>query len=272
MLLSANSTLRLTAAATNETTTFYGGLLDLSGRDILIPQGSKIELVSQPENGGAPLIRCHSLNLATGGTIDASGHGYASLNGPGKAGSTYGGGGYGGKGGSSGGGPVYGTPHGPLFPGSGGHGPGGTPSGGGRGGGLVWIETAEATIDGNITANGVKGITKSGSGSGGGVYIACNSFYGNGTISADGADGNVSASSGAGGGGGRIAIWTDVPDYTRLRYWNGITSPVTATPTHKNFYGTLSVAPGSGSGSAAESGTAFFYTLRIPNTTVLIIR
>jgi len=177
-----------------------------------------------PTNGSAPLFTMQNFTLATGGTFNADGKGYATSLGTGHG--TYGsGGGYGGPGGQEKfsiyqyvGGITYGSSNAPVEPGS----------GGGRvvydafGGGLVLITASGLMqLDGLITANGQTdtGGDRSGGGSGGGIYIRCLHFNGSGSLSANGA--NTPNWSGGGGGGGRIAVWMYDPLHTITATANG---------------------------------------------------
>jgi hypothetical protein len=167
-------------------------------------------------------VAAHNFTLASGGTIDLVGKGYAGglpfEDGHGPGGGKTGGTGaaaasHGGLGGigysKEKNGPLYGNAREPLAPGSGGGG-GGASNGfgpGSDGGGAVLIEASgSVVIDGAIMANAthVAASTRGGGASGGSVYIVCSTF--------SGADGTISASGGnapfwgGGGGGGRIAI------------------------------------------------------------------
>ena len=124
------------------------------------------------------------------------------------------GGGHGGIGGASApaaGGIAYGSATMPTTPGSGG---GGTYDNvGGHGGGVVFIQTTNITVNGSILARGGSGATYNGGGAGGSILILCKKFSGtNGTISvAGGARGTGYPTLLGGGGGGRIALY-----YTEL--------------------------------------------------------
>ena len=177
-----------------------------------------------PTNGTAPLFTMQNFTLATGGTINADGKGYATSLGTGHG--TYGsGGGYGGPGGQElfsinhyVGGITYGSSNAPIDPGSG----GGRVVNDAFGGGLVLITASGLVqLDGLITANGQTdtGGDRSGGGSGGGIYVRCHHFIGSGSLSANGA--NTANWSGGGGGGGRIAVWMYDPLHTITATANG---------------------------------------------------
>ena len=168
---------------------------------------------------GRVFVACTNLIVDVGGKIDAMGKGYAGGGnhtngcGPGRglfyaAGQGASAGGYGGQGGlwqSSVGvvSATYGSAATPVDPGSGGGGD--TGFSGGAGGGAIWLAVAaNATVNGQILADGAAGGNGSGSGSGGGVYLNAQTLQGTGSITAKGADGG--ASYGGGGGGGRISV------------------------------------------------------------------
>ena len=142
--------------------------------------------------------------LSVDGAIDVSGRGYSAQNGPGKATSNQGGGGYGGEGGDWGGriayvGRCYGSVTTPNQLGSGGT--------GGPGGGAIRLQVAGNTrVDGTIAADGlIQGST--GAGSGGSVWLTSGSLAGSGLIRADGGQGGTYSGWGYGhGGGGRVAV------------------------------------------------------------------
>ena len=150
----------------------------------------------------------------------------------------------------------------PLLPGSGGGGKSNTI--GGSGGGLVRMRVrGDAIVNGTITANG-KAVgtlySPAGDGSGGGVFLDCRSFSGTGTISANGGMTPLT-SHGANGGGGRIAVWLNVPDHYRTQYLAGnANSAVVTSEPPDSFTGTLSVASGplGYEGELAEPGTVAF--------------
>ena len=79
---------------------------------------------------------------------------------------------------------------------------------GGRGGGTVYIISAELIVDGEVSASAGDGMSshKSG-GSGGSILIQTTGFEGYGLLSANGGDGS---GNGGGGSGGRIAVYTNI--------------------------------------------------------------
>jgi hypothetical protein len=162
---------------------------------------------------------CTDFTLASGGSINVNGKGWAgglgtpsptAGSGPGRGGVAYGGGGasYVGLGQSGGDalgipGPIYGVKEAPLDPGSGGGGDSASATPGGAGGGAVRIEASgTVSVNGPINANG-----NIGGGSGGSIFITCRIFAGTGgVLSADGANGTYW---GGAGSGGRIAVICD---------------------------------------------------------------
>lgn len=171
---------------------------------------------------------CADFTLASGGSINVNGKGWAGGNpllinkngyglGFGTSDTSEGdGAGYGGKGGgdesAAGAGAAYGDKTQPIDPGSGG-GAASNANGivaGGSGGGTVRIQAdgGTVTINGTISANGGAGVNissgGSGAGSGGGIYISCNTFAANnGMIRANG---GAAGGWGGAGGAGRVAI------------------------------------------------------------------
>ncbi len=155
-------------------------------------------------------IACNSFSLGTNGIIDVSGKGYRggttgeNGHGPG-GGEDWQGGTFGGEGGRN---PkqIYGMPHMPIAPGSGGGGyPYNATYRGGAAGGAVLLEaTDHICLAGTITADGLIGESNCPGGSGGGVMLICKTFAGSGSISANG--GNSSRDVSGGGGGGRVAV------------------------------------------------------------------
>ncbi|MBI2441807.1 MAG: hypothetical protein HYV35_10605 [Lentisphaerae bacterium] len=229
-LLSCNGNLILTNGALMY---FYSGPTNMGGatdqgalisvtNDILIANTAVIYLYSHSTNGGSPLMRMRNLTIASGGSINANGSGFAGYGGGGY-GWGYGPGGYGTGGGGHGGiggigsiggsvaGQTYGNSNAPILPGSG----GGNYTGGyapSQGGGLVRLDASGTiTLNGTLTANGGGTATGAG-GAGGGIYITCRILAGNSAnITARGS--NATGGYGA-GGGGRIAVWRMYHTYT----------------------------------------------------------
>ncbi len=165
------------------------------------------------------IITAVTITVDTGGSISASGQGYAGDAGPGKGLDSYGGGGgggaHGGTGGNSGGGAaggttLYGVSNAPVTIGSGGgcdtyYGNG---CGGYGGGAVKLVVSGTLTANGTIIADGEYGInlTGSGGGAGGSVWLDANRLTGNGQIRAAGGAGGPTHA-GGGGGGGRVALY-----------------------------------------------------------------
>jgi len=124
----------LYSGSTNAVGANYGGLLDLSGRDLTIPTNCVIYPASEPTNGGSMLMRMQNLSISNGGSINGDGlgftggtaahsTGYGPGGGGGGSGIRAGGGGHGGKGGNGSavnGGPTNDVLTAPMLPGSGG--------------------------------------------------------------------------------------------------------------------------------------------------------
>jgi len=172
------------------------------------------------DGNGIVLYLSGDLDVDAGSNISANGQGYISEEGQGpgqgsgalRSGS---GGSHGGLGGefaqSVAPTAVYGTAGCPYLLGSGG-GECWSSTDGGTGGGAIAINViGDATVDGDITANGDDGTAGlstygSGGGSGGSVYLKADNVSGAGNIAADGGAGGAAADGGGGGGGGRISL------------------------------------------------------------------
>ena len=162
------------------------------------------------------------VDITLGSSLDVTGRGYASAQGPGAGGggSAYGGGGaYGGNGGSSteaAGGTAYGSVLAPMDIGSGGGRGEPYDIGGGGGGAIRLVVGGTLTIDGALRADGGNGTVHAsnygGGGSGGSICLTVGTFSGTGNISADGGDGYL-ANCGS-GAGGRIAVVHDASAFT----------------------------------------------------------
>lgn len=200
--------------------------------------------------------------IASDGSINVVGCGYAQALGPGAgpaSSSRSVGAGYGGMGGAGTGwlrtgGAIYGTLFAPMDFGSGGgrlvnHSEGA----GSSGGGAVFLSvTGTLTVEGSINASGsdINHWTQNlgGAGSGGSIYLVASALTGSGNILADGGSiRQISDAHGGGGGGGRVAVRFD----------------------SNTFNGTLSAKGGRGSvrtGEGAQSGGAGTICLQ-PNST-----
>ncbi|NLL82949.1 MAG: hypothetical protein GX230_01740, partial [Lentisphaerae bacterium] len=224
-LKSSSPLLHSLVISNNATLTFKNWQTKLTATTMTIGHKGKLSCIGPFRNNemsNRVWVAAHNFTLASGGTIDLVGKGYAGglpfEDGHGPGGGKTGGTGaaaasHGGLGGigysKEKNGPLYGNAREPLAPGSGGGG-GGASNGfgpGSDGGGAVLIEASgSVVIDGAIMANAthVAASTRGGGASGGSVYIVCSTF--------SGADGTISASGGnapfwgGGGGGGRIAI------------------------------------------------------------------
>ena len=140
------------------------------------------------------------ITIRSGGTVDASGCGFASGNGPypqGGSGQKYYGAAYGGTGvhnaTATGSVNTYGSIRNPNDSGSGGS---------SRGGGVVYLESGGTlTVAGSVKATGP---TSGSNAAGGSIILKGNAIAGSGTVSVKGGYGATYP----GGGGGRIAIYT----------------------------------------------------------------
>ncbi len=245
----------LYSGVTNGASRNYGGLLELSGRNLVIPTNSAIYPVSNPTNGGSILMRMNNLTVDAGGQVNADSYGFAggsvghAGNGPGGGGSVSrgGGGGHGGKGGNgqdAAGGVTNDAVLTPLLPGSGGGAKNAGSYSGGNGGGLVRVEaTGTVTLNGALSALGgpYTGDDSPGGGAGGGIYVRCYRMNGSGPMTANGGAG---AGLGGGGGGGRIAVWA----------------------IFSNYVGTVTVSGGSGGNAAGDPGTYVWVQIPPPGT------
>ncbi len=251
LAMAANAGLTLLAQPTNALSPEHGVLLDVGGH-MEIENGCRMLLISHPTNGAVPRIRVGSMELKTGGLIDAKDRGYQTAAGPGRGEETTApgsGGSYGGHGAPSYAGwdkrhGVYGVPSAPAEPGSG----GGQLDMGGYGGGAILIEADGAvTLRGILDADGQNCFHgHGGGGSGGAIYLQCETLHGdaNGWLRARG--GNPASWGGGAGGGGRIAVIYDATNQRTL-----------ATP---NPGMRFSTAPGGTGGTAdkvKEPGTLY---------------
>ena len=247
-------------------------MVDLSGRDLVLPDTCQIYPASHTTNGGSILFRVKNLTVGAAAQINATGLGFAGgtsnhpsgygTGGGGALNLRGGGGGYGGRGGNSGsgslGGTTYGSSNAPVDPGSGGGYDSNGKTAGLAGGGLVRIEASGTlALFGTIVANGIDG-SDPGSGSGGGVYLTCAKWLSssNATI---GARGGITSNYGGSGGGGRVAIWRQRDDLTY------------GSITNNNGTNRIDVAGGpSAVGSAGANGTIVWGLLGAPGTVFAI--
>jgi hypothetical protein len=223
-----------------------------------IPDGTAVLVSYTSLQGTAPtglnISVTNNVEVAAGGSINATARGYGGGLGTGAGHSSAGspqdgsGGGYGGNGGMSSsnavGGATYGSFSRPVNLGSGG---GSSYAGtGGTGGGSIQITAGGVVVvNGSIMARGANGTnSRSGGGSGGSVWITAQTFAGTGSIGANG--GAAEPVHGGGGGGGRIA----------LQY---------STTT---FSGTISAFGGAG---AMTGGAGTVYTLLSGQNALLVV-
>ncbi len=213
----------------------------LTAGSVLVTGGGVLSH-TEANTAGLTLNVTGNLLVDPTGSINVTGRGYQSAQGPG-AGGTSTNGGIGGAGGAYGGygasARVFpgGTPYGSLYQptdlGSG----GGSYIGfvAGAGGGAIRLNVGGTlTNNGVIASGGTTSNNSSGSGSGGSIWITTGGITGSGTITANGANG--SANTWGAGGGGRISI-------------TSTTSSLTNTPT---AFG--------GSGGEGRAGEGTVYT------------
>jgi len=122
-------------------------------------------------------------------------------------------------------------------------------------------------IDGILTANGENVGNWAGAGSGGSIFIICGTFDGgtNGMLRANG--GSTDQSNGGAGGGGRIAVWYNVPSERYAGIADGSNMRhVIITDSYVRFTGTLSVTNGLGyvnmPPDGATPGSLVFLTVK----------
>jgi hypothetical protein len=187
-------------------------LMITAGSSLTLPPGGPTNLA---------LLVLKNLQVASGGLVSATAHGYGQGLGPGAGSSSGGdgaGGGYGGMGGTSisgaAGGAAYGSLTQPIDQGSGGGAGTTTYTSGSEGGGAIRLSVGGVlTVNGALTADGDAGLQdNSGGGSGGSIWISASTLAGSGWISASGGSGELYG--GGGGAGGRIAIYSPANSYT----------------------------------------------------------
>jgi len=189
---------------------------EYSFRDLILEPGAKLVLKSNlnPEFSGFRGVKINgeNININYGASILADGKGYPAGEGPGagKVGDGFiSGGSYGGIGGANTATSTYGVPEHPIELGSGGA---MVTAGGGA---VIFNVSNTLTLAGFILVNGESSGSWWSGGSGGSVYITTKTFSGSGSVFANGGDGcTYYGGVGAGGGGGRIAIYYDVNNFT----------------------------------------------------------
>ncbi len=238
VVISTNTTISATNTSfDNQDITVSGCTLTIDGahqfQSLSIINGGKITHIanSTTQTNILDLNITNDVTIDTGASIDASGCGFTTDQGPGKGSATFYGGGGGGHGGNGGycynnysatgispGGVEYDSITNPSQIGSGGgYGRSGGRLGGNGGGGIRLNVGGRLENRGKILSNGNNGVgsfdMSSGGGSGGFIYLTVGDFAGVGEISANGGIGG-SPSSGGGGAGGRIAIFYNTKTYT----------------------------------------------------------
>ena len=270
-----NAKLHLTAAKTNESSGTFGAQIDVGGA-LAIQAGGWLCPAAQPTNGAIVRIRvAGDVTVADGGGIDANGLGYHPGQGLGEGGNGVSGGGHGGLGGGTLPGVCYGRAAWPIEPGS----PGGWRTSQapdcGFGGGAILLQAGGAVaVDGALEAKAKRasyqtGASTEGSGGSGGsiLLLAGGRVSGSGTLDASGGLGLRNAS----GGGGRIAVWPNLPLAQQDAMLAGSGGSGIPDATLSSFFGALVVDSPAG-GHVAEvagvKGTAGFYLKR---GTVIVI-
>jgi len=279
--------LNIIGQPTNTTTlTNFGALVSVGGT-LAIRTNASVYCYSDGYNGGSPLFQVGQLIIESNGWLDASGKGFAMGAGPGTGGTSgnYGsGGGHGGRGGACTnlyalGGVANDSNNVPLLPGSGGA--TGNYTGNNsltcRGGGLVRIQaTGLVTVNGIVNADGNTSSQTSGGGAGGGINIVCGTLgksYGQ--LHAVG--GVATLGSGGAGGGGRIAVWINVPPTKMAAYCAGLpNNDVITSPTNAAFLGFVSATNGlvgylTNGPYASQTGTVLFFTFPSSHGTIFTI-
>lgn len=160
--------------------------------------------------GGVLFFRAMTVTVNAGGEIVADGLGFGPTEGPG-----------GGNNGGSHGGLLYayGNPYQPTAMGSGGNDDSSPTTS--RGGGVIMLNVAHLLQnEGSISTHGNPGTLSicTGGGAGGSIWIHSREINGDGTISAIGgaAGGSCANTFGMGGSGGRIALYADIDQYSKL--------------------------------------------------------
>ena len=192
-----------------------------------IARGATLSAVDLP-GGGDPLqVTATSIQVACGGSIDASGLGYAGGTAPAWAAPSAGdaGGSHGGTGRSGTPGETYDSVYGPALAGAGGAG-----GSAGPGGGRVHLKADEVLLDGDLLARGQGNVelpNRTAAGAGGAVLIQAGVLRGVGALDAGGGEQNrcdIAFGSGS-GGGGRIALEVGALDgfdvVTQAQAWGG---------------------------------------------------
>jgi len=183
----------------------------LSAQSVLVTGGGVLSH-TEANATGLNLTVTGDLTIDANGSINVTGRGHPSTQGPG-AGTSSNNGAVGGAGGAYGGygaaarGFLGGVPYGSIIQptnlGSGGGSYVGNPAG--PGGGAVRLAVGGSlTNNGAILSGGAIGPSASGSGAGGSIWITAGALSGTGTIAANGANG--SAGTWGAGGGGRVSI------------------------------------------------------------------
>ena len=180
---------------------------------------------------------------------------------------------------------VYGSTNMPTTPGSG----GGTypepwtwwPRGGG-GGGAVRLEVAGPfNLDGTLTANGSRPVnpTYTGGGAGGSIFVICKDFNPGPMASLTAVGGDAPAGEGdlsGGGGGGRIALWVNVPKADKATLAAGQPPILTVVTTNFNEFPTVTVSVTNGLGflsaAIAQPGTVRLMSGQVPPGTLFIVQ
>ncbi len=257
----------------------YGRLVTVENT-MFIGSNSYLYPYSDPTNGGSILFRTKDMTVESNGWIFAYETGFAGGYSNVYPGFGPGGGqmvGQGQSGGHGGRGTQYNTGVGtggasndvretPILPGSGGSGyPSDQGLYGGYGGGVIRIEAVGTVwIDGTLLADGGNRETwgygyitsYNRCGAGGSIYLRVYRLLGKGFLFARG--GSATSYRGTGGGGGRIAVWT------KINEWSG--SPPTGATVATNVAGGV----GSNAASHGETGTVYWTSFPLSGTLIQI--
>ena len=180
--------------------------------------------------GGPVVFSLQDVAIATDSGFNATGRGYALVdgvyNGPGAPSAVTTGGSHGGLGGNAAYNSTYGHAYAPFQPGSPGRLTKADPRG--NGGGAIRIDARSVALDGKLLAEGANDENMNyGAGSGGGIWVTCSNLVvgANAAIRAVGGNATQHGNCGS-GGGGRVAIMTDAPTAEQIEslYATGICS------------------------------------------------
>lgn len=297
LVLTNGARLVVHAGATNATAMPHGAYVNIAGLGSF-SGNSWLRPVSHPVNGGTPRLSFKNLTIAENSGVDADSAGFRGgtadndAAGPGAGGGTGnvrgGGGGHGGQGGVSQSGLPGGITNGfvftPKWPGSGGGAMNhlGRPGDdNGYGGGMIRLDVADTLeLHGTLRANGGGGSWRGGAGAGGAIFVTARNLVSSMTAKLEAAGGEGLPAFSGGGGGGRIAVWIDVPQIVREQTMAmGLHRLVDAAMVYEDYHGTHTVAAGAGwdatnadPADRAQPGSFHFLTWTGVRGTLFLIR